>query len=183
MLGYLKGRLDSYPHEGIGEFHLHEVDPSDEPLLRQIAVIAKARDLYIHVHSGKEPVEFLYSLEPSLKIIWAHAGMSEPANTVERMMATYSTLYADTSYREHDILHDDDAIDPDWRRVLERFPDRFMVGSDTWVNGQWDNYADLISLNRKWLHHFPRPIAEKIAFGNAERLFGRKVGNHLIGKR
>ncbi len=183
MFEYIVGRLDAYPHEGIGEFHLHSVDPLDEPLLRKIAEQARSRDIYIHVHSGKDPVDLLFSLEPHLKIIWAQAGMVEPAETVEEMMATYELLWTDTSYREWDILAPDGTIDPAWRRVIERFPDRFMVGSDTWVNEQWDNYAELIAVNRKWLSQFPRPIAEMIAFKNAERLFDRKVETQLIGNR
>lgn len=182
MFDYLKGRLDKYPHVGIGEFHLHRI-PKDETLMRQIVDVAKRRDLYIHIHSDKIPVIYLYRLHPDLKIIWAHAGMIEPAETVEAMMARYPTLYADTSYRESDILARDGTIDPAWRRVLERFSDRFMVGSDTWVNGQWDDYQYLIALNRRWLGQFSRAVAERIAFRNAERLFGRKVGNHLLGKR
>jgi len=35
MFDYLVKRLNDYPHEGIGEFHLHNVDPDDEPLLRK----------------------------------------------------------------------------------------------------------------------------------------------------
>jgi hypothetical protein len=136
MLDYLVERLDAYPHEGIGEFHLHGVDPGDEPFLRKVAELAVSRDIYVHVHSGKGPVDLLFSLEPRLRIIWAHAGMSEPAGTVEEMMATYATLY-----------------------------------------------ADIMALNRKWLGQFPRPVAEMIAFGNAERLFGRKVETRLIGGR
>lgn len=183
MFDYLVKRLNAYPHEGIGEFHLHRVDPDDEPLLRKIAELAKARNIYVHVHSGKDPVELLYSLEPELTIIWAHAGMTESADTVEDMMATYETLHADTSFREGDILTPQDTIDPAWRRVLERFPERFMIGSDTWVNAQWDSYEQIIAKNRKWLGQFSRPIAEQIAYKNAERLFGRKVEERLIGQR
>ncbi|MBT3535541.1 MAG: amidohydrolase family protein [Rhodospirillaceae bacterium] len=183
MFDYIKKRLAAYPHTGIGEFHLHRVDPDDEPLLRQIAQLAKSKDVFIHVHSGKAPVDQLFSLEPALKIIWAHAGMSEPAEVVEKMMARYRNLYADTSYREGDILGSGEEIDPAWRRVLERFSDRFMVGSDTWVNGQWDSYAEIMDTNRQWLSQFSRPIAEAIAFRNAERLFGRKVEKRLIGQR
>lgn len=183
MFDYLVERLNAYPHEGIGEFHLHRVDPDDESLLRKIAELAKARNIYVHVHSGKDPVELLYSLEPELKIIWAHAGMTEAAETVEQMMATYETLHADTSFREGDILTPQGTIDPAWRRVLERFPERFMIGSDTWVNAQWDNYEQIIATNRKWLSQFSRPIAEQIAYKNAERLFGRKVEERLIGQR
>ena len=183
MFDYLVQRLNQYPHEGIGEFHLHGVDLNNAPLLRKIAALAKSKNIYIHVHSGKAPVDMLFSFEPGLKIIWAHAGMSEPAQTVEKMMATYKTLYADTSFREWDILTQTGTIDPAWRRVLERFSDRFMVGSDTWVNGQWDSYAAIIATNRKWLSQFSRSTAEKIAYKNAERLFGRTVGKNLIGKR
>lgn len=183
MFDYLVKRLDAYPHVGIGEFHLHNVDPDDQGLLRKIAELAKARNIYIHVHSGKAPVDLLFSLEPDLRIIWAHAGMSEPAETVEAMMATYPTLYADTSYREFSILNQQGTIDPAWRQVLERFPDRFMIGSDTWVNGQWDRYEEIISTNRKWLGQFSRSVAEQIAYKNAERLFGRNVENSLIGRR
>lgn len=180
---YLSKRLGSYPHEGIGEFHLHEVNYEDETLLRKISAIAKKRNLYLHVHSGKEPVDYLYTLEPGLKVIWAHAGMSESASTVESMMTRYRTLYADTSFREYDILNASGTINEDWRRVIERFADRFMIGSDTWVNSQWDDYQELIEVNRKWLSQFSRSVAEKIAFKNAERLFGRQVGNHLLRTR
>ena len=182
MADYIKGRLENYPHQGIGEFHIHNVDMSDEPLLKQIVAMAKQRNILIHIHSGAEPVEWLYRLEPSLTIIWAHAGMSEPPGIVEQMMARYDTLYADTSYREYEILGSD-GIAPAWRKVIERFPDRFMVGTDTWVNSQWADYRGLIAINRQWLSYLPRETAEKIAFRNAEKLFGRKVTKDLIGTR
>jgi hypothetical protein len=51
------------------------------------------------------------------------------------------------------------------------------------VNDQWAAYAELVELNRMWLSLLSREIAEKIAYKNAERLFGRKVGKHLIGQR
>jgi predicted TIM-barrel fold metal-dependent hydrolase len=183
MAAYLRKRLDAYPHRGIGEFHLHRVDPADQPLLREIAAMAKERNIPIHIHSGAFPVKLMFRLEPSLTIIWAHAGMTETADVVEMMMAAHAKLYADTSYREGDIMNANGRIDPAWRRVIERFSDRFMVGSDTWVNSQWDNYAELIATNRRWLSQFPRKIAEQIAFRNAEALFGRKVSSDLIGRR
>jgi len=183
MIQYLRERLAKYPHQGIGEFHIHHVDPSDEPLLREVAAMARSKKILIHIHSTAEPVRLLYRLEPSLVIIWAHAGMSEPARVVEELMETYKTLHADTSYRERDILTGDGKIDSDWRQVIERFPDRFLVGSDTWVNSQWADYSGLISLNRAWLSHFPREIAEMITHKNAERLFGRKVSAELFGQR
>lgn len=183
MEEYLEERLAKYPHEGIGEFHIHNLDPTDRPLLMKVTQMAKTRSIPIHIHSDADPVHLLYELEPDLTIIWAHAGMSEPADVVEEMLETYPTLYADTSYRERDILASSDRIDPDWMRVITRFSNRLMVGTDTWVNGQWDNYSELIALNRQWLSLLPRETAEQIAYKTAEKLFNRKVSMQQLGTR
>lgn len=175
MMDYIRERLHTYDHAGIGEFHIHRLDRSDEPLLKEITRLAKKRDIPIHIHSGAEPVEFLYSLEPEITIIWAHAGMSEPPQIVDDIMTRYPNTYVDTSYREMEILAADNSIDPDWRKVIDKHTDRFMVGTDTWINDQWDDYTDLIKLNRLWLKNLPREQAEKIAYKNALKLFKRKL--------
>lgn len=181
MEAYLAGRLKSYPHEGIGEFHIHNLDTSDEPLFRRIIAMARERDIIIHVHSGTEPVRWLYSLDKDVKMIWAHAGLGEPAAKVYELMGEFPSLYADTSLRERDILGFDDDINSEWRRIITDFQDRLMIGSDTWVNGQWDRYADIMSTNRLWLSKLPRGVAEKIAFKNAEKLFERKISMDQVG--
>ncbi|MCG7951363.1 MAG: amidohydrolase [Candidatus Thiodiazotropha endolucinida] len=180
---YIKKRVTEYPHESIGEFHLHRVDPADEPLMKNIVAQALNKKIPLHVHSDREPIEYLYSLSPDLTIIWAHAGMTEPASIVGKMMARYPTLYADTSYRETDILNHTEGINEEWRQLLERFAERFMVGSDTWINDQWEDYDHLIAINRRWLAHLTAESARKIAYQNAERLFGRKIGPQLFGTR
>jgi predicted TIM-barrel fold metal-dependent hydrolase len=183
MEAYLAGRLEEYPHEGIGEFHIHRLDPSDEPLFRKVIALAKARDIYLHVHSGAEPIRWLYGLDGEVKIIWAHAGLGEPAGAVFDLMSEFPTLLADTSLREHAILGRGDDLDPEWKEIILAFQDRLMIGSDTWVNGQWDNYAGIIASHRDWLSRLPRDVAEKIAYKNAERLFGREISVQQIGTR
>lgn len=173
MLDYLKQRLDKYPHEGIGEFHIHQLDMNDRPLLSAVAKMAKSQGLPLHIHSGAEPIRFFFEIEPELTIIWAHAGMSEPAAIVGQMLDDYKNLYADTSYRENDILSDGRTIDPAWRSVIVRHSDRLMIGTDTWTNSQWEDYDGLIATNRLWLSKFPREVAEKIAHKNAVQLFKR----------
>jgi predicted TIM-barrel fold metal-dependent hydrolase len=183
MLDYITGRLDRYPHVGIGEFHVHSVDLADSALLSEIARIAVERKVLLHSHSGAGPIDFFYQQQPSLTIIWAHAGMTEPPSVIDRMMTAHPTLYADLSYREDEIIAADGRLDAVWEALLRRHKDRFMVGSDTWVNGQWAQYDRLIERNRQWLGRLPRAIAETIAFRNAERLFGRKISMDLIGTR
>ncbi len=183
MEAYLAKRLEQYPHQGIGEFHIHSLDINDAPLFRRVIAMAKSRDIFLHVHSGTEPVRWLYSLDPTVKIIWAHAGLGASPRDVYALMAEFPTLVADTSLREFEILGSGDRLNPEWEKIILAFQDRLMVGSDTWVNSQWDSYDSIIASNRRWLAKLPRAVAEKIAYKNAERLFGRTISMELIGKR
>lgn len=183
MEAYLEDRLAAYPHQGIGEFHIHRLDTSDEPLFRKVINMAKTRDIFLHVHSGPEPIRWLYGLDADVKIIWAHAGLGEQARTVFKLMNDFPDLIADTSLREYAILGSGDDLDPEWRKIIMTFQDRLMIGSDTWVNGQWDDYDAIMASNRAWLSKLPREVAEKIAFKNAERLFERDISMELIGTR
>ncbi len=183
MPDYLQGRLEEYPHEGIGEFHIRNRGMWDANLFRKIIDMAKADDLYLHVHSGAEPIRWLYDLDADVKIIWAHAGLGEPASEVHKLMAEFPNLLADTSLRETRILGFNGELDPEWKDIIFDFQDRLMVGSDTWVNSQWDNYEAIIDSNRRWLSKLPRDVAEKIAFRNAERVFGRSITMDLVGQK
>lgn len=183
MDSYLEGRLESYPHEGIGEFHIRQLDMSDEALFRKVIAMAKERDIYLHVHSGAEPIRWLYSLDPDVKIIWAHAGLGTPAADVYALMAEFPDLLADTSLREYSILSRGESLDPQWLEIIFDFQDRLMIGSDTWVNSQWDSYSEIMAMNRLWLSKLPRDVAEKIAYRNAERYFGREITMEQIGTR
>jgi len=183
MKEYLNERLEKFPHEGIGEFHIHNLDTSDAPFFQNVIEMAKKRDINLHVHSNAEPIRWLYSLDSEVKIIWAHAGLGEPASEVHALLSEFSELYTDLSLREFDILGSDLELDAEWREILFDFQDRLMVGSDTWVNSQWDRYSDIIRTNRIWLSKLPREVAQKIAYKNAERLFDRKISMELIGTK
>ena len=61
----------------------------------------------------------------------------------------------------------------DIQRLFERYPDRFLLGSDTWIDQRWDSYGSIMADYRSWLAQLPQGVAEKIAFRNAERLFKR----------
>ena len=182
MSEYLEGRLQTYPHEGIGEFHIRSIAMWNEPLFREVIAMAKALDIFLHVHSGAEPITWLYGLDPAVKIIWAHAGLGEPASEVHKLMSAYPDLVADTSLREFSILGGGN-LNPEWKKIIFDFQDRLMIGSDTWVNGQWDNYDSIMNNNRAWLAKLPRDVAEKIAYKNAERLFGREISKALVGRK
>jgi hypothetical protein len=62
-------------------------------------------------------------------------------------------------------------LDSAWQTVLLKYPERFMVGTDTWTTSRWDDLVAGMQRVRSWLDQLPRDVAELIAYRNAERLF------------
>jgi predicted TIM-barrel fold metal-dependent hydrolase len=167
-LAFIEQELERGIYRGIGEFHANG-DEAATPQMRSIAQLAEREGLWLHAHSDASAVEHLFAHAPSLTIIWAHAGMSTPPVEIDRMLAAYPRLYAELSYR--DVVTSDGKLDPLWRALFLRFPDRFIHGSDTWITPRWEAVVPLAQSARAWLGELPRDIAEKIAFGNAHRIF------------
>jgi hypothetical protein len=159
-------------YAGIGEFHLHGRQ-ADTPWVKRTVDFAVANGLYLHAHADDEALETLFRHNPKARIIWAHTGFGTPPEKVEAYLVRYPNLWGELSYRDG-ITGPDGRLSEPWRRLFERYPDRFLVGSDTWTNSRWQDYDAIIAGYRAWLAQLPRDAAEKIAFRNAERLFPRK---------
>jgi len=168
---YLEGRLKAGYYRGIGEFHLFDAANAGTPQVKRVTELAVERGIFLHVHSGAEPIRRLFAIEPRLKILWAHAGMSEPADVLGAMLDQHKQLWTEVSFRAGSI-NSGGRIDPLWRAVFERHPDRVMIGTDTYVTSRWADYQGLIEEHRGWLQQLPRPLAERIAYRNAVALFG-----------
>ncbi len=173
VLRYIEARLDRAPYRAIGEFHLYSADQVQTPEMRRIVALAADRGIHLHVHSGAGPVKALLELRPGLRILWAHAGMNEPPDIVAAMLDRHELVWAELSFRAGDIAPGG-TIDPEWRALLIRHSDRFVIGSDTYITSRWDEYPALIAEHRSWLSELPDDIAEAIAWRNAVRLFGVK---------
>jgi predicted TIM-barrel fold metal-dependent hydrolase len=170
LLPYLEQRLRSGIYRGIGEFHLAP-GGAEWPNVRKVVALAVAQGLYLQVHSGADPVRGLFAADPRVKVLWAHAGMSEPPGVVGPLLAQHAQLWCELSFRAGDIAPGG-RLDPAWRALFERFPERFLIGTDTYLTERFDEYADLIGQHRQWLAQLPAPLAEAIAYRNAARLLG-----------
>lgn len=170
IIDYFRERLDMPAYQGLGEFHVHNPEDADSAVMRKTVSLAVERDLYIHLHSNHEVVEDIFSYEPGVKILWAHAGMSDPPEVVSEMFDRFDNLWVDISIREYEIAPDGE-LDADWKQLFLKHPDRITIGSDTWINAQWENYERIISFDRGWLSQLPPEIAKKIAYENAQLLF------------
>jgi predicted TIM-barrel fold metal-dependent hydrolase len=153
---------------GIGEFHVFGRD-ADTPWVRKIVALAVERDLWLHAHCDEAALAHLLAHDPRARIIWAHTGFTTPPAAIARYFAQHPNLIGELSYR-YDITADG-RLAPEWRALFERFPDRFVVGSDTWVNARWTQYGEIIDYFRGWLSQLPPATAALIAHGNGERLF------------
>jgi len=169
---YLETRLAKGSYRGIGEFHLPMINAQDRPQLKKVAAMSATRNIPLHVHSAAGPVRELYKMNPDVRILWAHAGMVEGPKVVGEMLTEYPNLFAETSFRSGDISPDGSNIDPEWRRLFDQFPDRFMIGSDTYITERFGEYVSLIAEHRSWLKQLPPKTRRMIGFENAERVFG-----------
>lgn len=169
--GYLSERLDRDVYRGIGEFHLFDADDAKTDVMQSVIAMAVERDILLHVHSDAAPVRALFEVEPQLRVLWAHAGFIEPPDVVGEMLESYDGLWAEVSFRAGEI-YGSGTIDPDWKALFLKYPDRFMIGTDTYVPDRWAEYAGLIREHRQWLDQLPPDLAKAIAFDNAIRVLG-----------
>jgi len=165
---YVEERLARGIYKGIGEFHL-DAAHADAPVVKRFAALAAQRQLFLHAHIDEVTVEKLLQLYPQVKILWAHAGMAASAGTVGRLLDQFANLWVELALRSD--VAPGGTLDPEWRAVLLRHPERFMVGTDTWTTSRWQEVAGGMQFIRGWLGQLPREVAEQIAYGNAERLF------------
>jgi predicted TIM-barrel fold metal-dependent hydrolase len=170
ILRYLEKRLQTGRYRGIGEFHLMDEEQVRTPQVARIVELAVERDLLLFVHVDVAPVRALFAVNAKLEILWAHAGVFASPTTVGAMMDRYPKLWAELSIRVADIAPGG-QLDPGWRALFLRHPTRFLVGTDTWTSSRWSEYLTLVEQQRAWLAQLPREVAQKIAYGNAERIF------------
>lgn len=156
-------------YRGIGEFHLSGKSAANE-WVKKTVDFAVAHDLYLHAHADEEAVEILMGHNPRARIIWAHTGFGLSSARVAAMLAKHSQLWGELSYRSG-ITGAGGELTPEWRTMFKKYPDRFLLGSDTWVSERWSSYGAIMAEYRGWLKQLPPAVAKQIAHGNARRLF------------
>jgi hypothetical protein len=166
---YVEERLKRGLYKGIGEFHLSAAH-AEAPVVKRFAELAAQHRLWLHAHVDDVTVEKLLNLYPGVNILWAHAGMSASAATVGRLVDRSPTLWVELSMRSD--MAPGGKLDPEWRAVFLRHPDRFLVGTDTWTTSRWHAVVEGMQFTRRWLAQLPRDVAEQLAYRNGERLFG-----------
>lgn len=168
VVGFLKEKLSKNRYAAIGEFHLYGAD-ADLPVPRAMVQLARHYNIFLHAHSDIDAVERIYRQWPQARVLWAHSGFDRPEN-VAAMLRKHKNLWCDLAFRTDQASGG--KVDPAWRKVFLEFPDRFMVGTDSYVPERWHYIPEHAQWSRGWLADLPRDVAERIAWKNGEEIFG-----------
>ncbi len=159
------------PYRGIGEFHLYDSANANGPVAKKLMVFAQDKQLAVLAHVDDVAIDLLMAHAPNARLIWAHTGIGgAPAERVQALLAKYPKLMGELSYRPG-LTCGDGVLCPEWRALILKYPDRFLIGSDTWVNQRWQYYDELMRGYRRWLGDLPADVARRIAWDNGARLF------------
>ena len=173
--------------------------PVDGEAMQVVFEAASATGLPFLLHHEAEDamlpeLERMLVKYPKAKVIWCHVGRNRnnwtwkkipTPNGTREFLIKYPNLYFDlvqskpgSRYRgtgaEEAIMYNvtllGASLDPEWKKLFEEFPDRFVIGSDI-NNGRFDNYDRVMETLRGIVFKsLKKEVAEGIAFKNAWRL-------------
>jgi hypothetical protein len=160
------------PFRGLGEFHLYDSANADGPVAAKLMKLARERGLAVLAHCDEVAVDKLMAHAPGTRLIWAHTGIGgTPVPKVRELMQRHPTVIGELSYRPG-LTDGRGGPAAAWRDAFTALPERFVVGSDTWINPRWQHYEALMDEYRAWLGTLPPALARRIGWGNAAGLFG-----------
>ena len=173
VVTFLEDRLKRYRWVAVGEFHLNG-RYAEKPVPRRMVQLAKQHNLLLHAHSDTDAIDRLFKQWPEARVLWAHSGFDDP-DDVAAMLKKHKTLWADLAFRsEHGS---GGKVDGAWRKLFTAFPDRMMVGTDTFAPERWHYVVEHANWTRDWLKDLPSDLAEKIAWRNGDAMIAPHVAN------
>ena len=84
------------------------------------------------------------------------------------MLSKYKNLWSDLAFRDEHAT--DGKVDKAWLKLFMEFPNRFMIGTDTFAPERWFYVVEHATWSRQWLQDLPKSLAENIAWRNAMAL-------------
>jgi hypothetical protein len=167
VAAYLQERLKKYRYAAIGEFHVYGADV-DAPVARLAVQLAKQYKLFLHAHTDVEGVERIFRQNADAHVLWAHSGFERPEK-VRELLRKHKNLWCDLAFRNDHAAGG--KLDADWRAAFIEFPERFLVGTDTYTAERWHYVIEHANWSRGWMAELPRDVAERIAYRNGDTIF------------
>lgn len=168
VIDYVEDRLARFKYKALGEFHAYG-DDIETPVLQRMIALARQHNLLLHAHSDADAVERIFKTWPQARVLWAHSGFDSP-DKVRETLRRHKNLWSDLAFRSDQASGE--KVDAQWLAAFEEFPDRFMIGTDTFAPERWYYIKDHAEYSRGWLATLPKPLAENIGYRNAENMLG-----------
>jgi len=169
VIDYVEKNLAKNRYLAIGEFHAYG-DDIDTPVLQRIIALAREHNLLLHAHSDAKAIDLIFKSYPDALVLWAHSGFDRP-EAVREVLARHKNLWADLAFRNDQS--EGGKVADDWLPVFRDFPDRFMVGTDTFAPERWYYVEDHADFSREWISSLPGDLVDRIAYRNAESMIER----------
>jgi predicted TIM-barrel fold metal-dependent hydrolase len=186
--------LSSGRYRGIGELHLiggMAIPWQQSKVFVALLALAREYDVPIMVHSEYSSIKPTISIcqgNPNNRIILAHAGAVINPDQIEEILQACPNVVMDLAARDpwryvnNPITDQSGQLLPNWRALILRYADRFMVGSDpvwpvdkgsSWdePDSGWRELGRFINFHRQWLSFMPEDVEKKIRWENAQTWF------------
>ena len=172
--------------QALGEVHVRQAsrkidrDPSAPAFLRVLEVAAR-HGLPVVIHdeldeAASASLGKALAAQPKAVIVLAHAGEATPAR-LEPLLARHPNLMVDLSgmhfLRKPALASETGPLDPQWKALIERMPDRFLMGIDVWAPRLFEasTLDRLMTWTRRILGELKPDVAERVAVKNATAVF------------
>jgi predicted TIM-barrel fold metal-dependent hydrolase len=169
-----------------GETHVRQVsrkidrNPADAAFL-QLLEVAGRHNVPVVVHqeldaAATAALEAALKAVPAATIVLAHAGSAAPA-ALEGLLARHPNLVIDLSgmhfQRTPALATETGPLDPHWKALIDKRPDRFMIGIDVWAARLFEPAMldRLMRWTRRILGELSPQAAARVAHTNAAALF------------
>jgi len=176
---------------GFGEIHINNISPFapsrgqrkidlTSPVVLKMFEIAQKYDGFVQIHtmsnSGFEQLLSVSAKYPRVRLILAHCLPGATAEEIAELFKKRANLFCDLSatgpIHRNQRVYSTVGPKKNWVEVIERYPARFMLGTDPCC-GLDDQYSGLISeLREHLLPYLKESTLRAVANGNARRIFG-----------
>ncbi|MDG6773416.1 amidohydrolase family protein [Thiomicrorhabdus sp. ZW0627] len=163
-------------YRGLGEFHIFAKDKKS-PVFKGLVKLAEKHGLMLQAHGDAEIIDEIFAIAPKVTVLWAHMGTRPEPDFLRSVLQRHpDRLYIDTSVRDTLLLGTDGyskhrGLTDEWKKLFIDYQDRFLVAVDTFSVNRWNTFDSVVKDIRSWLSQLPEPVARKLAYENARKLF------------
>ena len=176
--------LDALQARALGEVHGRQVSRKidrDPAAFGRLFALAASRGVPVVIHeelsdAAVAQLDAALAAHRKTTVIVAHGGEGPPAR-IDGLLARNANLLVDLSgmhfQRKPALATETGPLDPAWKSVIEKYPDRFLIGLDVWAPRLFEpaTLDKLMAWTRRVLGQMPPAVAERVAAKNAAAVF------------